>query len=192
MNSTCIWNVALVNFLYSRSQIIKKGYEQQQFNNYLLRRCLPGNLIFYAKAEVKNMEYPYAAKDYTGYVKGFSVHQHKTDRHQQRDHEHDPDFSFPGHALSLYIGFQVVFIQPSPFEPPVQLLRASAKAERSQHQKRERRKQRPYRTHNPESKSRIQDFFTLHVFLSAPLLSWPCVKLPERDDRSPFWGQKRP
>lgn len=63
----------------------KKGYEQQQFNNYLLRRCLPGNLIFYAKAEVKNMEYPYAAKDYTGYVKGFSVHQHKTDRHQQRD-----------------------------------------------------------------------------------------------------------
>ena len=63
------------------------------------------------------------------------VHHHKTDAHQQRNKQHDPQFRLSGQAFFADHAFQMITVQPGMDKPVVQPLGTAGKTTEGQQQK---------------------------------------------------------
>lgn len=76
--------------------------------------CLSGFLLrtvcFDAEREIDYMEQPYSAKDYARYKQTLAEHHKESECHEERNRDHNAYLHFFAHALTLYIGFQIIFV----------------------------------------------------------------------------------
>ena len=110
-------------------------------------------MCFYAPNEIYDMEQPHAAENGTRDIQILAEHHKEAKRHQKRYCNHNLDFGVQSHTLTLYIGFQIVFIELRTDEPLMQSLRAFAEAERCKEKKRKGRQHRQNNTDCTDTKS---------------------------------------
>lgn len=153
---------------------------------------------FYTCKKINHMKNPHTCKDHTGNIKLLQIHQEKSQRHQHRNRCHDTDFCTPGHSFSLYITFQIVFVQVCIRKPPMQPVRAPGKSESCQQQKRECRQHGEHSPHHAQCQAQTAQQhpeYSLNSHILSPIDIFlfcfpPHAAEPSPDGRSPFSDPK--